>query len=170
MRQKIPALLISLLGAIFLANAINKALPSAPPQPLQYDRAVTLTGTLTQEFDMAFVDASVAPLKDPAVAEMVATEARRDHPGGTTLRAPIPHLILRLDKPVSVQAAGNALPAARDIAEIDLGDIPSGQFHLYGVATGSGRYTVTGTLSHASNEHHLRPLVLQVAEIKPAGQ
>jgi hypothetical protein len=33
MRQKIPALVISLLAAIFLANAINKAMPAEKQRP-----------------------------------------------------------------------------------------------------------------------------------------
>jgi hypothetical protein len=170
MRQKIPALLISLLAAIYLANAINNALPR-PPARLQYDRTVTLTGTLAREFDMAFVGDSYAPTQDATGAELAAAEALRNHPAsGPVLRAPIPHLILRLDKPVTVQkGGGGSFPAERDVMEIDLGDLASGQFHIYGEALGNERYTVTGRLLHASTEHQLRAVTLEVADIRPAG-
>jgi hypothetical protein len=39
MRQKIPALIISLLAAIFLANAINKAMP------VEHGKAAALPGS-----------------------------------------------------------------------------------------------------------------------------
>ncbi|HWB60500.1 MAG TPA: hypothetical protein VG733_13475 [Chthoniobacteraceae bacterium] len=175
MRQKLSALGISLLAAICIVNAINRALPARQPVPprLQYDRTVTLTGSLSREFDMAFVDGSLAPTKDADAAEKVAGEELRDNPSGTpVLRAPIPHLILRLDKPITVQKNGNdGFPAEQNITEIDLGDVPYGRFQIYADSLDNGRhFAVTGTLSHSSTDHHLRAITLNVADIRAVAQ
>ena len=171
MRQKIPGLVLSLLMAVCLANAIDRAIPEGTQQEqgrLQYDRTVTLTGTLSREFDMAFVGGSYAPTENAGAAELASAEALRYHPSkAPQLRAPIPHLILRLDQPVEVQKGkGETAPAEREVSEIDLGDLPDGEFHVYAEALGQGRYAVTGRLLHASTEHQLRAITLAVADIK----
>ena len=169
MRQKIPALIISLLAAISLANAINKSLP-AEQQRVDYDKPVTLTGVIIREWDMSFVDSDQSPLQDPKeVARVVAA-----HPADKSklLHNPVLHLILRLDAPITVQKGADygLHPEERAVHEIDIGGGPADKLQIAVNAFGKLRFTITGKLSHANTVHHLRSIMMEVAAIKPVGK
>jgi hypothetical protein len=167
MRQKIPALIVSLLAAIYIANAIDKAFP-AETRRVEYDKLLTLAGTVTREYDMSFVNGGRSPVTDPREAARIAAEYRRAHPADKShLHEPIPHLILHLDKPIAVQKGiGDGLhDAQRAVREIDLGTagVPD-------QALGSRLFAVTGKLRGADTVHHLRPVVMEVVSILPAAR
>lgn len=169
MNQKIHALIISLIVATSVVVAIDRSLP-VEPQALEYDKQVTLSGSLTREYDMSYIDSDLSPMTDPDAVERAVIEARRKHPADKpALHAAIAHFILHLDKPIALRngPADGLHPAAQEIVEIDLGSIPPAQFQLFADALGKTRFTIAGKLWHANTVHHLRAIMMEVVDIVP---
>jgi len=74
--------------------------------------------------------------------------------------------ILRLDHPVSVRAKDEIDTEERNVSEVHLN---LDQSKHPGVTFGKTRVAATGALYHAHTGHHLRPTVMLVSELKPAG-
>ena len=162
MRQKIPALIISLIMAVYLANAIDKAIPAEPKQ-LQYSEVITLTGTITREYDMSFVDSDQGPLSDPDKVARAVADYKHTHPANKSrLHESVPHFILHLDNSITVRegAKDDLHPAERAVSEIDLGSVAVDDKDL-----GKRRFQVTGKLWHANTVHHLRPIMMEVGAV-----
>lgn len=159
----------SLLFAAIAAIAIAAGAPPAGgPQAVEYDKPVTLTGTITREYDMSFVDSDQGPLSDPKEVARVVAQARKEHPvDNSRPHDPIPHYILHLDKPITVPegAHDDLHPEERNVSEIDL----DGTTTVPVDALGKGKFVVTGKLWHAETVHHLRPIEMTVSSLKPAG-
>lgn len=165
MQQKIPALVVSLIIAIYLANAIDRAFPAEPArgEPAPYGELITLTGTITREYDMAFVDSDQGPLSDPDKVARAVADYRRTHPADPSrLHEPIPHFILHLEKPLAVREGerDGLHPAEEAVSEIDLGSVAVDDKDL-----GKRRFQVTGKLWHANTVHHLRAIMMEVKSI-----
>jgi hypothetical protein len=117
---------------------------------------------------MSFVDSDIGPLNNPEEVARAVAEARRRHPVDKSRpHNPIPHLILRLEKPISIkEKPGEPLyPEERNISEIDLGGTGN---RVRKDQLGHTRFIVTGTLWHAHNVHHLRPIQMSVSSLEPA--
>lgn len=163
MQKKIPALVVSLIIAIYLANAIDRAFPAEPGKGVPYGGLITLTGKITREYDMSFVDSDQGPLGDPDKVARAVADYKRTHPADKSrLHEPIPHFILHLDKPISVREGerDGVHPAEGAVSEIDLGPVAVPEKDL-----GKREFAVTGKLWHANTVHHLRPIMMEVKSI-----
>jgi hypothetical protein len=138
---------------------------AAEPERLVLGEPVALTGTIIREFDMSFVDSDLGPIQDPKEVARAVAEARRRNPVDESRpHKPSPHLILRLDKPISVRTQSGE-DEKRNISEIDLG----GSAHrIQEKEFGKTRFVVSGTLWRAETVHHLRPVMMEVTTLKRA--
>ncbi|MEI9898107.1 MAG: hypothetical protein WDN28_30690 [Chthoniobacter sp.] len=162
--KKYTRRLLTTLVPLIIAGSIY----AADPKRLSYDKPVSLTGTIVREFDMSFVDSDLGPIQDPKGVARAIAEAKRKRPVDKSRpHEPSPHLILRLDKPISIRAipGDDSYPEERDITEIDLGGAAQG---IQEKELGKMRYVVSGSLWHAMTVHHLRPIMMKVATLKRA--
>ena len=77
--------------------------------------------------------------------------------------------ILRLDRPISVPAKpGDEINTEeKNVTEVHL-SVDHVKHPIANGAFGRARFTVTGTLYHGHNSHHLRPIVMLVSDLKSA--
>jgi hypothetical protein len=141
-------------------------------ETIRYERPLTLTGVFIREWDMSWVDSDLSPMQDSKEVAKAVAEARRNGTlDDSRPHDPVPHLILRLDKPISVSGLkGNDLyPEERNVREIDVQDASDDQKFLKVVTDkdlGRTRFAVTGTLWHANTVHHLRPVMMTTTGVK----
>lgn len=78
--------------------------------------------------------------------------------------------ILRLDRTISVRAKpGDEVDTEeKNVTEVHL-NVDHAKHPIPKDAFGKTRFTVTGVLYHAINVHHLRPIMMSVSDLKPAG-
>jgi hypothetical protein len=125
-------------------------------EELKYQTPVTLKGTVTILYDMAFVDSDMGPVKDPT-----GIKVKFPDPSKANLQKPSRHLILTLNQPISVAAGAHdgLHPAIKSATEIDLGGVGKD------ISDGTS-VVVEGKLLHAHTVHHLRDLVMTVSSIR----
>ena len=156
--------LLPLFPPLFTLVAAG-GLHASEPKVLSYGKPVSLTGTVVREFDLAFVDSDHSPTQDVKEVTRVVAEAKRKRPADESkLHEPSPHLILRLDHPVSLQVDGTQ-PKEANVSEIDLG----GSEHRFKEKElGKARFVASGSLWHAETVHHLRPVMMNVISLEHA--
>lgn len=159
------------LAALFSAGIATAFADNS--REVDYGKPVTLAGTITAEYDMSFVDSDLSPLKDPKAVARAVADAERKHPHGKSkLKRPVRHFILRLDQPLVIrEGTDDGLhPEMHNVREIDLGTPAMGRYRIPDEALGKVRFTVTGRLWHASTVHHLRPIMMDVTQLRPVAE
>ncbi len=137
------------------------------PNPSHFGKPVTLGGTVIREFDMSFVDSDLSPIRNPAEVAQAVAEAKSKHAADPArVGKPVPHLILQLERPITVTSADPVHTKAHEIREIDL--LGGGANGVTEKELGKARFVVSGTLWEAETVHHLRPVIMIVTGIERA--
>lgn len=162
---------IAILALLCLAEAGQKK-TTAPIY--EYHTPVSLVGTITREYDMAFVDSDLSPMTDPEKVNRAVVEAQRKWPDDKTgTRVPSPHLILHLEQPIALREPLNRNesglePAEKNVTEIDLG--AESKMAVAEKDLGKVKFVVTGKLWHGNTVHHLRAVMMEVSGVGLAGK
>lgn len=140
----VESLMQRYLATLFIALASGSVqLHAAEPTWVSYGRAATtLTGTITEE-----------------------TFGEDASPRDRGARV----WILHLDRPISVRAVPHDEIDVQElhVTEVHL-SIDHGKHPIGKEQFGKVRFAVTGTLFHQFNTHHLRAIVMNGADLKPA--
>jgi len=140
----------------------------ASPQWVDYDKPISLEGTINREFDMSFVDGDMSPLTDPKEVAKAVAKAKQEHPAKDWKpHDPSPHWILHLDEPISVRSGptDDLHPEERNIQEIDLSGNGIWKIEIPHGTLGKARFRITGRLFHSVTVHHLRTIVMDVTDV-----